>query len=99
MKKEENTLAELIDLAQCQRALRDELCSRQDALAREVSASDIHGYSRTAHLASVVVTALLLVGPTTLVLACTSVPEGRDMRTALNRTHVIEEANQLIVKL
>lgn len=55
--------------------------------------------TRATSLAHVVATALLLAGPSLLVQACTLVPDGRSMRTELDRTQLIHNANQIIEQL
>ena len=99
MKNSNPKLSELITLAQRQRGLRDELLERQQSLAREVTAADLRGYNRSTGLARMVVTLLLLVAPSTLVVACVNPPDGRDMRTEVDRTHLLEDTNDIIAHL
>ena len=99
MKQEEMTLNEMIALAQHQCSLRDEFASRQEALAHEVAAADVHGMVRASRLLRVIATVVLLVAPSTLVTACTHVPDGRDMCSEVSRPQLIDEINQIIVRL
>lgn len=99
MKKEETMLDDLITMAQRQRFLRDEYYSHQRSLAHEVASADVKGHLHVARLARLAVTAVLLVGPSLLMSAYTSVPDGRSMRTQLDRTQVLHDANLLITKL
>ena len=99
MNEEKKQLKELLEAAQNQSRLRDELLSRHSSLAREVAQADVRHLARAASLVHVVATALLLAGPSLLVQACTLVPDGRSMRTELDRTQLIHNANQIIEQL
>ncbi|MBQ8704339.1 MAG: hypothetical protein IJ524_08210 [Bacteroidales bacterium] len=99
MNKEETRLDELIAVARRQRHLRDELLARQHTLAREVSAADTQGLGRVARLARLAVTLLWLVGPSMLMMACVSQPDGRNTRTDISRTVLLADANQAIDEL
>lgn len=99
MKHTHDTLNELIALAQCQSALRDDLLAQQRTLAHVVSTASPQPFVRVERLARAVAMVMLMVGPPSLASACTPVPDGRDMHTESDRTQIVDDAHQIIRNL
>jgi len=96
MKKNESHVTELMERMQGQGLLRDELLRRQETLLCEVSAADVKVLRRNARLLSCLLALVLMPVPTMLVTACTTVPDGCSMRAEIQRTVVLDEADQII---
>lgn len=92
----DHQLKELLLLVQRQQMLRDELLRRQKDLAQKVLTADVGRPRRTASVMCAVVTVLMLLLPSFSVKIYATVPDGRCMRTAVDRTVVMVQADQIL---
>lgn len=92
----DNKLDELLLLAQRQQMFRDEWLRRQEDLTQKVLTADVRKPRRAASVVRTVVTVLLLLLPSFSVTMYAKVPDGRGVRTAVDRTIVMAQADQIL---